>query len=267
DGLGIGDRAQVAGDLEAAAMRLVDRRPEFVPRDVRVRFERCGAPLRPERHRLACVVGPGQSHEGRSALWVCALEVRTRHVHVRTWDDPRLDVPLEPQISIWSDTARGADGRHPARQVESWRGKRHLLTNSRSIERAVCPQVRTHEIPGVIVHAHDAGDHRSAPEIKDYDSGRIADVRTRGDSRDAAVFDHDIPIEDGWVPGAIHDLYVFEYHVLAGNAHVLANLGPEGVGTLDQRQQTQRHWQHHHPRNGSLRFTKNPSVVRVSPRN
>ena len=70
----VGDRAEMAGDLDAAAMRFVDRGGELAARDLHVGLERRRAFVGPVLHLPARVLGPLQRAH---------LDERVRAVQVR----------------------------------------------------------------------------------------------------------------------------------------------------------------------------------------
>src|SRR6185437_2339964 len=108
-GFAVGDRAQVTGDLQPQAVRLVHRRLQFGAGDVHVGLERGDVLFRPERHGLLRVLGVADGvhlDEGR----VRAFQIRPGDVHVRAGQLSRIDRVLEVEVGVRLDAAGGAQG-------------------------------------------------------------------------------------------------------------------------------------------------------------
>src|SRR5260370_24399262 len=78
----IGDRAQMAGNLESALVCLADRGAQLVTGDVFVCLERGHSPIRPVRNSLAGILWPGQLAHLEVRVIAGSFPIGSRHVQV-----------------------------------------------------------------------------------------------------------------------------------------------------------------------------------------
>ncbi len=124
-----GHRAEMPRELEASAVRLVDRRAELGARDVHVGLERREALVGPMRHHLAGVLRAGErlDCENREAG---PIQIRRGRVHLGPGDLPGIDRALQVEIGVGHEAARRANGGRAAREVEWWEAHQLRIVHS-----------------------------------------------------------------------------------------------------------------------------------------
>ncbi len=189
------DRAQVAGDLDAALMCRLHSGREFGARDVHVGLERSRALIGPEPDHTGGLIGTAQlvHLRGERAL---AFQVRAGDVQARTGHAAGIDQALDIEVGIGLHAARGARGRDSAGQIEPREGVAHLGVERHS------PAAR---IEQVLMHADNAGNHGVAGEVE---HARAGGRSSRGG--DPAVVDHQRLIFPRRGAGAVDDPHVSE---------------------------------------------------------
>ncbi len=213
-GLGVGDGAEVAGDLEVELMRFVDGGLQLVAGDVHVGLE-AGDTLRgPEADGLAGVVGVAEVvhlQEGR----VGAFEVGAGDVHVRAGEVAGVDLAAEVEVGVGLDAAGGAEGGDAGGEVHARCREGHLGDDQRWLTVAERVEVGAGDVVHVVVHADQAGDDGVAVEVEDFGVGSGWEVFR--DAGDLAVFDEDGLVFEGGGAGAVDD----------------ADVGEESPGAID----------------------------------
>ena len=154
-GLAEADRAEVGRDLDAALVRLVNRRAQLCAVDVHVGFERGDALVGPLSDHAARVVGACEDVELRGE-GASAVEVRAGDVDARAGDAAVVDHLLDVEVGVGLD-APGRAHRGDARaEVEAREAPAHLVEERE-------PPRRVEE---VLVHQHEAGDDAAARQVQ-----------------------------------------------------------------------------------------------------
>ena len=99
-------RAKMAGDLEAALVRLFDRRLKLVARDVHVGLEGSDTLVGPVVHQLARVFGAGELVHLHEQVGLRALQIRTGDIDVRSGHQAGVDHLLQVQVGVGLDASR-----------------------------------------------------------------------------------------------------------------------------------------------------------------
>ena len=171
--LAIGHRADMAGDLQPARMRRVDRRLHLRARGGDVHLERGRALVRPVVHRLRRVVGAAQRMHLQDRKR--AVEIGPGHIEIGADIVAPVDGALQVDVAIGRHRAAGARRRRSAREIEPRKGVEHG-----------CIVVPPHRVEQMLVHHHEAGQQRLAARIDDRRAFRNVDMRA--DGRDAPSF-------------------------------------------------------------------------------
>jgi hypothetical protein len=183
-------RTQVAGDLQAAVVGLLDRRAQRGTRDVHVRLEGGRPHVGPIPHLTPCVVG---------VLERVHLQKRIRPVQVRRGGvdcGPRLlpcvDQALQVQVHDAVDVSTGAQRGHATGEVEADEAVSQLPVDAwpgRVVE--------------VLVNHHETRDDRPPREVEDgCPVRRLHRVRV-SHRRDIAAAHHDGLVLAGRSAGSI----------------------------------------------------------------
>jgi hypothetical protein len=226
-GFGVGDGAEVAGDLDAVLVGGVDGGFELGAGDVHVGLvagDSLGGPVVDEG---AGVVGAGEVvHLDEGA--VGAFEVGGGDVHVRADEMSGVDFAAEVEVDVGLDASGGADGGDSGGEVHARGREAHLGDDERWLGGAVGGFVGAGDVVHVIVHADEAGDDGVAVEIDDGGAGSGGGFF--GDAGDLAVFDEDGLIFEGRGAGAVDDADVGEENGWGVDFDVLEDVGGESGG-------------------------------------
>ena len=228
-GLGVGDGAEVAGELEAVLVGLVDGGLELGAGDVHVGLEGGGSLGGPEVDGGAGVFGIAELvhlDEGGAG----ALEVGRGDVHVGAGEFAGVDLLLEVEVGVGLYRAGGAEGGDAGAEVEVGGGEGELGDDEGRLGVAFGVGVGTGDAVHVVVHADDAGDDGAAGEIED--GGSVGVIGCDGscagfDLNDLAVADDKSLVFKGGCAGAVDDADVFQEDE-RGGGHL--NVAGDGGG-------------------------------------
>jgi hypothetical protein len=106
-----GHRAKMPCQFELVRMCLLDRHPQLVARDVRVRLVRCHAFRRPVVHHAFRIVRSGQFMHLRESRR-SAFQVGCRRINAGSRHQVRVDPALDLQVGIWLQAPGRADCRY-----------------------------------------------------------------------------------------------------------------------------------------------------------
>src|ERR1700736_6505920 len=114
----------MARDLKATLVSRLDRRAQFLARDMSVGLERSHTAIRPKIQGLTRILRPSQLRH----LKVSAGSIEIGPGHVQMWARKRaaLNSPLEFQIRIGLHAARRAHGRNAVGKKKARRRETHL---------------------------------------------------------------------------------------------------------------------------------------------
>src|SRR5258708_11391857 len=146
----ISDRAQMARDLEAPLVRLLDRGAQFLTGDVLVGLERGRAAIRPVGHGLTCILRSGDLMHLEISIIAGPVQIGAGDVQMWARNNAALDVLLELQVRIMLDTARSAHGRHAARQIQPRRRELHLQSEGPAVEAALGYEIASRHLEQMV---------------------------------------------------------------------------------------------------------------------
>ncbi len=212
----------MAGDLDALAVRLVDRGFQLGAPDVGVRLQPRRAlrrPVRHEAHRLLRRLQ--QRHAGRA---LTARDVRRGDVDARAGGAASLDLGLEVQLGVGCAASRRPHGGDAGPQVEPRRTVGEL--------RAAAAGGR---VVQVVVQADESRNHRVPGQVDDVRAlGRPRRARV-AHRRDAAVLDHHRLIFARGRARAVDQPHVRQRDHRRVDRDVVADARRNGFGTLRLR--------------------------------
>jgi hypothetical protein len=177
-GFRVGDRAEMAGDLQPALVRLFDRRAQLVARDLHVGLERGRPHLGPVRHLLPRIV---RIFSACICSWFCGpFRYGAGGVHRRPRLAPGLDLLLQVDVHQPVRIAAGPHRRDTAGKIETHEADAELTVDAGS-----------GRVIEVLVHHDEPGDHRLAGEIDRRRPFGGFHLRGIADLDDIAVADHE----------------------------------------------------------------------------